>query len=159
MKPIQKWFDKYGESHQNTTNKLIHWICVPSIFFSILGLLASIPLPFLENKLPVYLLPYSHIGTLVVLAALVFYLRLSLPMSIGILLFTIICLQLIIWIRNSNWHLGWVSLTIFVVAWIGQFIGHKIEGKKPSFLDDIKFLLIGPAWLLGFIYKRLGIPY
>jgi uncharacterized membrane protein YGL010W len=52
-----------------------------------------------------------------------------------------------------------VSAIVFVVAWIGQFYGHKVEGKKPSFLKDIQFLLIGPAWLLHFIYRRLGIPY
>ena len=50
-----------------------------------------------------------------------------------------------------------LSLAIFIVAWIGQFIGHKIEGKKPSFFEDLQFLLIGPAWLLSFIYNKLGI--
>ena len=52
-----------------------------------------------------------------------------------------------------------LATAVFVVAWIGQFIGHKIEGKKPSFFEDLKFLLVGPAWLLGFVYRRLGIPY
>jgi uncharacterized membrane protein YGL010W len=51
------------------------------------------------------------------------------------------------------------ALIIFVVAWIGQFIGHKIEGKKPSFLQDVQYLLIGPAWLLHFIFKKVGIGY
>jgi uncharacterized membrane protein YGL010W len=48
---------------------------------------------------------------------------------------------------------------VFVLAWIGQFVGHMIEGRKPSFFEDVKFLLVGPAWLLGFIYRRAGIPY
>jgi uncharacterized membrane protein YGL010W len=52
-----------------------------------------------------------------------------------------------------------VSVVVFVVAWIGQFIGHKIEGKKPSFFDDLQFLMIGPLFVLGFLYRRLGIPY
>jgi uncharacterized membrane protein YGL010W len=52
-----------------------------------------------------------------------------------------------------------VAAVVFVLAWIGQFVGHLIEGRKPSFFEDIKFLLIGPAWLLGFIYRRAGIPY
>jgi uncharacterized membrane protein YGL010W len=55
--------------------------------------------------------------------------------------------------------LRWICLGVFVLAWIFQFVGHKIEGKKPSFLDDVKFLLIGPIWLLHFIFKKLGIPY
>ena len=52
-----------------------------------------------------------------------------------------------------------ISLYIFVIAWIGQFIGHKIEGKKPSFFQDLQFLLIGPAWLLSFFYNKIGIKY
>ena len=52
-----------------------------------------------------------------------------------------------------------VAFGIFVIAWIGQFIGHKIEGKKPSFLEDLQFLMVGPAWLLSFIYKKVGIKY
>jgi len=31
MKTIEEWFEEYGESHQNKTNKIIHWICVPTI--------------------------------------------------------------------------------------------------------------------------------
>ena len=53
----------------------------------------------------------------------------------------------------------WIYLVLFVVAWIGQFIGHKIEGAKPSFFDDLKFLLIGPGWLLSFIFQKVGIKY
>jgi uncharacterized membrane protein YGL010W len=52
-----------------------------------------------------------------------------------------------------------VSIAIFVLAWIGQFIGHNIEGKKPSFFKDLQFLLIGPAWLLHFALKSMGLPY
>jgi uncharacterized membrane protein YGL010W len=52
-----------------------------------------------------------------------------------------------------------LSIAIFVVAWIGQFIGHKIEGKKPSFFDDLRFLLIGPLFVLGFLYRRLNVAY
>jgi uncharacterized membrane protein YGL010W len=51
------------------------------------------------------------------------------------------------------------AVIVFVLAWIGQFIGHLIEGKKPSFFEDVKFLMVGPAWLLGFVYRRLGIAY
>jgi uncharacterized membrane protein YGL010W len=52
-----------------------------------------------------------------------------------------------------------LSIAIFVVAWIGQFIGHKIEGKKPSFFDDLRFLLIGPLFVLGFLYRRFHVAY
>ena len=62
------------------------------------------------------------------------------------------------WIEIIDPSIWKLSMLIFIFAWIGQFIGHKIEGQKPSFFEDIQFLLIGPAWLLSFIYKKLGVP-
>ena len=56
-------------------------------------------------------------------------------------------------------HLLYIYLLIFIIAWVGQFIGHKIEGQKPSFFEDIQFLLIGPAWIISFIYKKMGINF
>lgn len=159
MKPIQTWFDEYAESHQNPTNKLLHWFCIPLIVFSLLGLLAAIPSQFLKHLFPDYLGDYVHFGTLILAIALVFYLRLSIPMAIGMLLFSVLCLQGIVLIESLGFSLWLVSLIIFVLAWVGQFIGHNIEGKKPSFVKDLQFLMIGPAWLLGFIYKKLGISY
>ena len=45
MKTINSWLDEYGASHKNATNKTIHWICVAIIYFSVIGLLAEIPVP------------------------------------------------------------------------------------------------------------------
>ena len=59
----------------------------------------------------------------------------------------------------APWPVWQICLVVFIAAWIGQFIGHKIEGKKPSFLKDIVFLLIGPAWLLSKIYRKVGLKY
>lgn len=159
MKSIHTWFDEYGVSHQNSTNKLIHWLCVPLIFFSIIALLAAIPANFLKEWFPPAWQPYIHIGTVVLAVGLLFYLRLSLPIFFGILAFSVLCLLAIVALENLNTPLWLSSLIIFVAAWVGQFIGHKIEGKKPSFFQDIQFLLIGPAWILGFIYRKLGIRY
>lgn len=159
MKSIHTWFDEYGVSHQNNTNKLIHWVCVPLIFFSIIALLAAIPANFLKEMFPPAWQPYTHIGTVVLAVGLLFYLRLSLPIFIGILAFSVLCLLAIVALESLSLPLWASSLIIFVAAWIGQFIGHKIEGKKPSFFQDLQFLLIGPAWILGFIYRKLGIRY
>lgn len=159
MKPLQTWFNEYAESHQNITNKKIHWICIPTIFYSIIGLFASIPSSFIEDIAPEALVPFSHWGTIFVIFGLVFYLLLSIPMFFGILIYSVICLFLVNLFNSFAMPLWQSSLIIFIVAWIGQFYGHKIEGKKPSFLKDIQFLLIGPAWLMGFIYQKLGIKY
>jgi len=157
---MQEWLDAYGESHQNPTNKKVHWICVPVIFFTIIGLLASIPSASLKSLVPDQIAIYAHWGTVVIALGLLFYLRLSFSMFLGILLWCLFCLwgnaQLEM---HASWPLWAISLLLFVLAWIGQFWGHKVEGKKPSFFQDLQFLLIGPAWLLAFIYRRLGIKY
>ena len=155
MKNLESWLEAYGKSHQNKINKFIHWICVPAIFFSILSLLSLVDIPFLHPYLPTAL---SNIASVFILLALLFYIRLSITMAIGIALFTLLCFKGISLLNTTDYKF-WISLAIFIIAWIVQFIGHKIEGAKPSFFEDIKFLLIGPAWLLSFIYQKLGIKY
>lgn len=156
MKTMQWYFDKYGESHQNHTNKTIHWICVPLIVFSLAGLLYAIPFPIEKTILFNWAAP-------VLLIALLFYIQKSISIFIGMLGYTALVLfgnQLLYNIlAKSSGKLALVSFGIFAVAWVFQFIGHNIEGKKPSFIDDMKFLFIGPAWLLHFIYKKLNIKY
>ena len=160
MRTAQEWLDEYGESHQNPVNKLIHWFCVPLIMFSTLGLFWSIPHAFFEGRLSGSLEPYLNFAGVVVLLALVFYLRLSLSLFLGM---AIVSAAMLVGNHALDQALDmplWkVSAGIFAVAWVFQFMGHKIEGKKPSFLKDLQFLLVGPAWLLGFVYRRVGIPY
>jgi len=152
MKTIHQWLSEYGESHQDHTNKTIHWICVPAIFFSIIGLLYGIKLPFSIAGVTV------NVAMLVLALVTVYYISLSKTLWIGLLLFAVLCLWLCNLIEQAAFMPLWLfSLIVFAAAWIGQFYGHKVEGKKPSFLKDIQFLMIGPAWLMSFIYKKLGI--
>lgn len=158
MKTIDQWLDEYGESHRNKTNKLIHWICVPTIMFTVIGFFLSIPRSTWFNWMPRELdFMANWAGVLLVLAGL-FYLRLSLAMFIGMMLIAVAML-LGAYELSKITTLWLLCLVLFVVAWIFQFIGHKIEGKKPSFFQDLQFLLIGPAWLLSFIYRKIGIRY
>ncbi|WP_316794463.1 DUF962 domain-containing protein [Pedobacter frigoris] len=160
-KEVDVLFDKYAESHQNHSNEVIHWICVPLIVFSLLGLVWAIPFPRFEflGKYADYL----NWASFLIAFAVYYYYRLSPVMSylmliiISIMSFGIVSIEQ--WANNGGPAMWLVFTVIFVVAWIGQFIGHKIEGKKPSFLDDVKFLLIGPIWLLHFICKKVGLRY
>ena len=122
-------------------NKAIHWICVPLILWSILGLLWSVA--------PVA----AYIG---IAAALAFYVWLSLPLTLGMA--AVLALMLFVLTRLGERTLV-VSAIVFIAAWIGQFVGHSIERSKPSFLEDVRSFLVAPAWLLGAVYRRLGIPY
>ena len=152
MQTLQQLLDKYAESHQNKTNKIIHYFCVPAIFFSVIGLLMSIPSNLIQNLTGISDSLYANWGVVALIPVLLFYIRLSLKMTFLILGFSILCI-LVNFQMKVFVELWQVSVVIFVIAWIIQFYGHKIEGKKPSFLDDIKFLMIGPAWILDDIFK------
>ena len=159
MRKIDQLLSEYGESHKNSTNKAIHWICVPLIFFSIVGLIASIPAGPVRSMLGESN-PYANWAAVILILVLAYYVSLSIPLTVGMMLFGVLCLFLVnVIVRLDIAPLWAVCIAIFVLAWIGQFYGHKVEGKKPSFLKDVQFLLIGPAWLMHFVYKKLGIPY
>ena len=153
---IHQWISDYSVSHQNQTNKKIHWICVPLIMFTLLGLLSMIKL-FNVGEFKV------NLAYILIILAWLFYLRLSIIISFGMFGISALCIfgtyQLERLFGISDGTLILIYTGIFILAWIGQFIGHKIEGKKPSFFEDLQFLLIGPAWLLSFIYKKIGINY
>jgi uncharacterized membrane protein YGL010W len=155
LRSVQSWLDEYGESHQNPTNKLIHWICVPVIVFSVVGLLWSLPVP----EAFVRISPAMNWAVLFAMAAIVYYFILSASLAVGMVAVLAGMLALAHWLSGFSTPLWAISVGIFVVAWIGQFIGHHIEGKKPSFFKDLLFLMIGPVWLLAFVYQRLGIRY
>ncbi|WP_332859715.1 DUF962 domain-containing protein [Janthinobacterium svalbardensis] len=142
MRTIDTLLAQYGESHRNHVNEWVHIVCVPLIVFSLLGLLWS---------------AHPSVALLGSILALYYYYKLSRPFAAGMLLMLAIMLGLLLLMPPLT--ILPVSLALFVLAWIGQFIGHQIEGKKPSFLDDVRFLLVGPLFVLGFLYRRLRLAY
>lgn len=153
MKTLDQWMSEYGESHQNPTNKLIHKIMVPSIMFSLLGLIWLIPVPqFLKG------IPYVNWATLFGACCLVFYVMLSLKMFVGMIVMILPMFFLINYLAiNYSDSMMVLMIAIFSIAWVFQFVGHKIEGKKPSFFQDLSFLLIGPLWVLKSFYDVIGV--
>lgn len=156
MRKVDALLNEYGESHQNPINKLIHWLCVPAIVWSVIALLWSIPFPW---ELSLLGFPVNWAIIVLVLAQL-YYFRLSIMLGLGLLLVNAALIWLTHWVMlNVAMPLWQVAVIVFVIAWIVQFIGHAVEGKRPSFFKDMQFLLIGPAWLMGFVFRSLRIPY
>lgn len=155
MRTVTQWLDEYGESHRNPVNKLLHWVCVPAIVVSVIGLLWSLPVPGAFRALS----PWLNWATITALLSLVYYYSLSPALALGSVLVFAAMFALVQGLLRLPWPLWQASATIFVVAWIGQFIGHACEGKRPSFYKDLQFLLIGPLWLLAFVYRGLGLQY
>jgi len=131
---------QYAESHRHPTNVAVHWVCVPIIVWCTLALMFVVH-PWLC---------YAFVA-----ASLVYYLRLSVPMALVMAGFTAASVASFFVVP----HVGWVALAAFVVTWIAQFVGHKIEGKKPSFIEDLQFLLVGPLFLLVKAFRKAGLPY
>jgi uncharacterized membrane protein YGL010W len=151
MRSAEAWFDAYGASHQNPLNKAIHWVCIPAITWSLLALMQGIPFPVDAG-------PFAHWGTVFAVVAMVFYASLSPTILLGMTLMGGACLWLNAALLAAGAPLYAIAIAVFVISWVAQFIGHYIEGEKPSFFEDLQFLLVGPAWLLQFAYGRVGIP-
>jgi uncharacterized membrane protein YGL010W len=151
---VDRWLGNYSEDHRNPTNILIHWICVPLILWTVIALLWVVPVP------PAIGRPGLWAGV-AMFAATMFYLRLSRTLAFSMLA-AFVLLGLIteaLYRALGPMNLMWCALGVFVVAWIAQFIGHRIEGKRPSFLTDVAYLLIGPAWIVAKLMRKLGLAY
>ena len=151
MNNVNEWNEEYAKYHKNKANKIIHWICIPLIMFSLLGLL-SLMILFTINSVTISALWFF------ITFAIGYYIKLSKSLALGMTIISIFFIYIIELINlnfiNQKFE---IFLVIFIISWIGQFIGHKIEGKKPAFVKDLQFLLIGPLWLLSYIYEKLDI--
>lgn len=153
MKTGQEWIAEYSESHRNPTNKLLHWICVPAIMWTVLAFLWSIPVP---DMLQFH--PWVNWATLFVAVAQLFYLSFGFVIFIGMLLVSLVMLVFTAWLEQvAPFALWQIALVVFIVAWIGQFVGHHLEGKKPSFFKDLLFLLVGPAWEMNYFLRKIHV--
>ncbi|WP_159017405.1 DUF962 domain-containing protein [Cognatiluteimonas profundi] len=153
-RPIDRWFARYSGDHQDAVNQRIHVIAVPAILASVVALLWCIPVVGTWFRPGLW-------GALAMFAAWMFYNRASRKLGYGMLLVFVA----LAWAMRAlqaaigSQQLAIAAAIVFVVAWIAQFIGHHIEGRKPSFLTDLTYLLIGPAWVLAKLYRKFGWSY
>lgn len=137
---VDRLLAHYEESHRNPTNELIHFVAIPAIMLSIVGLLFALH-------------PWVAYGF--VAASLAYYALLRVPaFLLTMLLLTALSLAVV---HAMGGLVLPVSAAIFVVAWVFQFVGHKIEGRKPSFFEDIQYLWVGPLFVLSRLFLKLGI--
>lgn len=151
---IDRWFAHYSGDHRNDANQRIHVVAVPLILWSVVGLLWCIPVPGTLFRAGVW-------AALAMFLAWSFYFRNSRPLGYGMLVVFVLMGWLTRWLHESlgTTQLLYVAIAVFAAAWIAQFVGHKVEGRKPSFLTDVTYLLIGPAWVLAKLYRKLGWRY
>jgi uncharacterized membrane protein YGL010W len=151
IRSMRDWLDSYSRDHQHPTNRVLHWICVPLIVWSAIAMMWTIPVP------EAWFRPGSWAVLAIVLSFAWYWKharRLAAALLIVLVLFALSCAWGFQQIGPAS--LFKLGIAVFVVAWIGQFIGHLIEGRRPSFLTDLAYLLIGPAWLMDKLLRRLG---
>lgn len=153
MRTIESWLAEYGESHRNPVNKRYHWVCVPLIMLALVMLFSAIPQPGVFAPSP-----WMHWGTVLVIVALLYYFMLAPRLALGMIPVSAALVFATWGVGFLPWSIAISGAVVFVVSWIGQFIGHHYEGRRPAFIRDLQFLMIGPLWLLAFIYRRLGLP-
>jgi uncharacterized membrane protein YGL010W len=131
----------YGESHRNPRNEVIHFVAIPLILLSLVGLLYA---------------AHPWIAYAFLAASMVYYARLSWVFLLAMAVVSALALLLV---RAMGAQVVPVCVSIFVAAWIAQFVGHKIEGKKPSFLEDLQYLWVGPLFVLSKLFRKLGVRW
>lgn len=152
MRTLNAFLDAYAVSHQNPLNQIIHVVCVPAIFFATLGLLWLIPIGRAIPGVPADLAQWINAATVLMPIAGLFYLRLSFGSFVTGMAWAALSVLAILAIQHAGLSLFAISAAIWLLAWAVQFYGHHVEGAKPSFADDVLFLLIGPL----FVQQKLG---
>jgi len=138
---IDQLLDRYGESHLNPRNELIHFVAIPLIMVSLVGMMFALH-------------PYAAYAF--VAASMFYYARLSLVFFFTMLVWSLAMFGVIFVLGSKVFP---VSATVFILAWVLQFIGHRIEGKKPSFFEDIQYLWVGPLFVVSKLFLKLGIRW
>ncbi len=152
MTSIDQLLAEYAADHQHPVNRQLHTACVPIIFVSLLGLLAAVPVPEAFNGPPAFV----NWAVVALVAALAWYFVKSVTYGAAMLVFSALSLLVISGLERLPVPLAASSGLLFVVGWIGQFIGHRYEGKRPSFFRDLQFLLVGPLWVIDKLINRHG---
>lgn len=151
---VDRYLGNYSEDHRNAFNIKVHHVCVPLIVWSVVAALWVVPVPAGIGRPGLW-------AALALVGAFGFYLRLSRPLAFATLLAfaALFAITELLYRTLGASGLLWTAVGVFVVAWIGQFIGHHVEGKRPSFFTDLVYLLIGPIWIVAKALRKLGIAY
>lgn len=155
MTETHSWLDRYESNHQNLTWPWIYWASVPMVVLGTVGLLWAVPAPaeFYEIS------PLLNWGSAFLMVTAIYYFIISLPLAIGLLPFLLGVAFAEMWLQQSGFVPLRVSGGLFVAGLIGLWLGHRNESGMRAMVEDLQTIMIGPAWLLAVIYRRLGIPY
>ena len=154
MSDTDRWLSDYGDSHSDIRNPGIYWLSVPLLVLGTVGILWSLPIPGEFARIS----PVLNWGSVFLMAAVVYYFIISIPLAIGMLPFVVGITGVQLWLEESSWSLLGISSGVLAISVAGLYLGHYKKGGFRAVLRDIQLMMIGPAWLLANLYRRLGIP-
>ncbi|MGI9260078.1 MAG: DUF962 domain-containing protein [Gammaproteobacteria bacterium] len=155
MRPVDEWLRLYDRHHADGAKQLLHWLMIPFIVTSVVGLLWALPVPTTFSDAT----PVLNWGTIFLMAAIVYYFILSISLAFGALPLIALVVWAVMWLERLQYPL-WMSCTaLLVTAWMGQRISHRGPGDRPSLIGDLQYVMLGPVWLVAALYRRLGIPF
>jgi len=155
MPETDRWLAEYGERHEDINLAGIYWVAVLTLVIGTVGMLWSLPVPNEFARIS----PVMNWGSSFLMAAVVYYFIISMPLAIGMLPFVFGVAAVQIWLVESPHSIVRVSTTVFVLSLVGLFLGHRGRGGLKAVFHDIQLMMIAPVWLLSILYKRFGIPY
>ena len=155
MADTDRWLAEYGEQHENISFAGVYWVAVLTLVFGTVGMLWSLPVPVEFARIS----PLMNWGSSFLMAAVVYYFIISMPLAIGMLPFVFGVAAIQTWLAGSSLSIVEVSTILFALSLGGLYLGHHGNGGLRAVFRDIQLMMIAPAWLLSNLYRRLGIPY
>ncbi len=155
MSDTLSWLERYEKNHENLTWPLIYWAAVPMVVVGTVGVLWTLPVPAQFTEIS----PLLNWGSAFLMVSAVYYFVISLSLAIGLLPFVIGVGSIQLWLADSDFTPLRVSSGLLVGGLIGLWLGHRNERGIRATLEDLQTIMIGPAWLLSVIYRRIGIPF
>jgi len=155
MSETDIWLTRYESHHNNLTWPWVYWASVPMVVVGTVGALWNLPIPeeFYEIS------PLLNWGSVFLMAAAVYYFIISLSLAIGLLPFVVGVASLQVWLEQSDFSPPKVAAGLMAAGIIGLWLGHRNENGLRALVEDLQTIMIGPAWLLSVIYRRIGIPF
>jgi len=155
MQERDTWLTDYGDDHRDLRFAGIYWVAVLGLVFGCVGLLWSLPVPAEFEQIS----PALNWGSTFLMAAMVYYFIISMPLAIGMLPFMLGIAAAQIWLQYSPWSLAWVAGLLFALSLIGIYAGRRTSGGLRAVFRDVQAMMIAPVWLLSVLYRRFGIPF
>ena len=146
MRTLEQQITQYAAYHRDRRNIATHFVGVPMIVFSVL--LALVP----------FAVGGVNIALIALTLAAIYYIYLDRVLGTAMLIFLFASYLIAVYLNARIGHVGIVMGTaaaLFAIGWIIQFVGHKYEGIKPAFIDDLAGLIIGPLFVMTEVFFML----